>query len=205
MPYTFTGKVTDINGNPIANATINLSVYYRGNVISSGGYYQIAETKTDNTGSFKAPFNFDSSANNLMIQVFADNYFPIFNENIFPSYIQSNTLIQNLTLYKLSTIKISFKNTSPVSPTDDFSVFQTNELFGPSFYTFIERQFTGGTFNELEHRYVGNNIQGYELTKTKGDTYTVINWTSKKNGIIKYVIDSIFIAGGSQGTYNINY
>jgi hypothetical protein len=205
LPYTFTGKVTDINGNPIANATINLSVYYRGNVISGGGYYQIAETKTDNTGNFKSPFNFDSSANNLMIQVFADNYFPIFNENIFPSYIQSNTLIQNLTLYKLSTIKISFKNTSPVSPTDDFSVFQTNELFGPSFNTFIERQFTGGTFNELEHRYIGNNIQGYELTKTKGDTYTVINWTSKKNGIIKYVIDSIFIAGGSQGTYNINY
>ena len=205
MPYTFTGKVTDIHGNPIANATINLSAYYRGNVLSGGGYNQIAKTKTDNAGSFKTPFNFDSTAKNLMIQVFADNYFPVFNENIFPSYIQSNTLIQNLKLYKLTTIKISFKNTSPVSSTDDFSVFQTNELFGPSFNTFIERQFTGGTFNELEHRYIGSNIQGYELTKTKGDTYTVINWTSKKNGIIKYVIDSIFITGNSQGTYNINY
>jgi hypothetical protein len=69
----------------------------------------------------------------------------------------------------------------------------------------IERQFTGGTFNELEQKYIGNNIQGYEVTKTKGDTYTLINWTSKKNGIIKYEIDSIFIAGGAQGNYNINY
>jgi len=205
LPYTLTGKVTDINGNPITNATINLSAYYRGGVLSGGGYSRIASAKTDNAGNLNVPFKFDSNANNLMIQVFADNYFPLFNENIFPSDIQGNMLIQNLTLYKLSTIKISFKNTSPVSSTDDFHVFQTNEIFGPSFYTFIERQFTGGTFNELEHRYIGDNIQGYELTKTKGDTYTVINWTSKKNGIIKYVIDSIFIVGGSQGNYNINY
>ena len=140
-----------------------LSAYYRGTVLSSGGYNQLAETNTDNLGNFKASFNFDSSANNLMIQVFADNYFPIFNENIFSSDIRQNTLAQSLTLYKLSTIKISFKNISPTSSTDDFSVFQTNELFGPSFNTFIERQFTGGTFNELEHRYIGDNIQGYEF------------------------------------------
>lgn len=204
LPYTFIGKVTDVNGNPIANAAIHLSAYYQGGVLSSGGYSRIATTKTDNAGNFKAAFNFDSSANNLMIQVFADNYFPLFNENIFTSYIQSNTLIQNLTLYKLATIKISFKNTSPVSATDNFYVFQTNEVFGPSFYTLIERKFTGGTFDELEQKYVGI-IEGYELTKTKGDTYTVINWTSKKNGVISYVIDSIFIAGGAQGNYNINY
>jgi hypothetical protein len=205
LPYTFTGKVSDVNGNPIANATLKLSAYYQGGILSGGGYGRIATTKTDNTGNFKAAFNFDSSANNLMIQVFADNYFPLFNENIFTSSVQSNTLIQNITLYELSTIKISFKNTSPVSSTDNFYVFQTNEIFGPSFYTLIERQFTGGTFNELEQKYIGNNIQGYEVTKTKGDTYTLINWTSKKNGIIKYEIDSIFIAGGAQGNFNINY
>ena len=205
LPYTFTGKVRNINGNPVVDATINLSAYYRGGVLSGGGFNQIASAKTDNAGNFRVSFNFDSSAKNFMIQVFADNYFPLFNESIFPSDIQQNTLDKTLMLYKLSTIKINFKNTSPTSSTDNFSVFQTNELFGPSFNTFIERQFAGGAFNELEHRYIGDNITGYELTKTKGDTYTIINWTSKKNGILKYVIDSIFIAGSSQGNYNINY
>lgn len=205
LPYTFIGKVTDVNGNPISGANVNLSAYYRGNVLSGGGYYQKAQAKTDNMGRFSASFNVDSTAKNFMIHVFANNYFPYYNENIFQSNIQNKVLTVNPVVYKLSTIKITFKNASPVSATDNFSVFQTNELFGPSFNTFIERQYTGGTFNELEHRYIGNNIQGYELTKTKGDTYTVINWTSKKNGVINYVIDRIFTAGGTQGTYNINY
>ncbi len=205
FPYTFTGKVTDVNGNAVANAAINLSAYYPGGVLSGGGYSKIATTRTDNTGNFKTAFNFDSSANNFMIQISADNYFPLFDENVFTENIQNDTLVQNPTLYKLATIRINFRNASPVSATDNFDVFQTNEIFGPSFYTLIERKFTGGTFDELQQRYVGNAVQGYELTKTKGDTYTVIIWGSNKNGVINNFTDSIFIAGGSQGNYNINY
>ena len=205
LPYTFIGKVTDVNGNPIANATLKLSAYYPGGVLSGGNYSRIASPKTDEAGNFESGFDFDSHADRFMIQISADNYFPLFDENVFIDDIQNNTLIQNFTLYKLSTIKINFKNTSPVSATDNFYVFQTNEIFGPSFYTLIERKFTGGTFDELQQRYVGNAIQGYELTKTKGDTYTIISWGSNKNGVIKDFTDSIFIAGGAQGNYNINY
>ena len=205
LPYTFTGKVTDLNGNPISDVTLNLSAYYSSTIFASGGYTRVAEAKTDNEGNFKSSFNYANGANSLMIQGFVNNYFPYFNETVFTTDIQNNALLKNLTLNKLSTIKINFKNVSPASSTDEFSVFQSNEIFGPVFYTFIERQFTGGTYNELENKYVGSNVQGYVITKTKGDAYTVINWTSKKNGIIRYVQDSIFIAGNSQGNYNINY
>jgi hypothetical protein len=108
-------------------------------------------------------------------------------------------------VFKLATIKTSFRNVSPVSNTDEFTVFQENELFGGGFDTFIARQFTGGTFNELEHKYAGSSIQGYEVTKTKGDTMTFINWNSKKNGVISYKRDSVYIASGTEGSYTVNY
>ncbi len=31
----------------------------------------------------------------------------------------------------------------------------------------VDRQLTGGTFNEPEHAYIGCDVQGYEITKTK--------------------------------------
>jgi hypothetical protein len=206
LPYTFTGKVTDKNGDAVAGATIELNVYYNSNnAISGGGLYKEASTKADNAGNFKVHFNYKGDVRNFEVRVFADNYFAYINDEIFTNNIQNNVLTLNPILYKLSTIKINFKNTTPVSATDEFSVFHSNELIGPPFDTFIERQFTGGTFDNLENKYIGNNIQGYVLTRTKGDTYTVINWTSKKNGVVNYVKDSIIIAGGTQGTYNINY
>jgi hypothetical protein len=105
----------------------------------------------------------------------------------------------------LATLKISFRNASPSSNTDEFHLYQENELFGGAFDTFIARQCTGGTFNELEHKYIGSSIQGYEVTKTKGDTMTYINWNSKKNGVITSKRDSIYIASGTEGSYTIVY
>lgn len=203
--YIFEGKVTGFTGSPIVNANIHLGAYYPGNVISGGNYYTIATAKSDKNGSFKIGFNFDSSAAHFKIYAFANDYFPLFSSYIFIDNIQNGTLSQNILLYKLSTIKISFKNTPPSSPTDHFMVSQTNEMASTQFNTFIEKQFTGGTLEEVPYGYTGTNIQGYELTKTKGDTYTVINWSSNKNVIIKNVIDSLYIPGGEQSDYNINY
>jgi hypothetical protein len=185
---------------------VELDAYYKAaNAISGGGLYKIASTKADNNGNFTVRFNFLDNVRNFQTRVFADNYFTYFSENIFPSRIQNNTLAFTAVIYRLATVKINFKNTSPVSATDEFTVFQSNELSGPPFDIFIERQFTGGTFNDLESRYIGSNIQGYVLTKTKGDTITIVNWTSKKNGVINYVKDTIIVAAETQGIYNINY
>ena len=205
LPYNFSGTVRDINGTPISGASVRLSAYYPGGTLSGGNYSRIADATTDKEGKFTASFNYYSNAQILMIQLLADNYFPYFNDSVFTSSIQNNTLSRNLTLYKLATIKISFKNVSPVSDLDEFFVYQTNELYTPVFNSFIERQYTGGTYDSLGIRYTGKNIQGYELTKTKGDSYTLISWSSKKNGVLAFGIDSLFIASGTQGNYNINY
>ncbi len=206
LSYTFTGKVTDRTGNPVAGATVELDAYYNStNAISPGGLYKLAATKTNNSGEFKVSFKGNIGIRNYEVRVFASNYYPFRDDRIDVNNLQNNNLIYNPSIYKIATIKISFTNTSPVSVSDEFHVFQESELSGDGFDTFIERQFTGGTFNELEHKYVGNSIQGYELTRTKGDTYTFVNWDSKKNGVIVYKRDSVFIASGTQGNYTINY
>lgn len=205
-PYDFTGKIRDQGNNPVSNATVELIAYYNSaNAISPGGFYKLATTQTNNAGDFKVFFNQADGIKYYQVNVFAKDYFPFYANYIAISNFQNDNLTYNPLIYKLATIKISFKNTSPISSTDEFHVYQENELFGGGFDTFVERQFTGGTFNELEHKYVGSLIQGYEITKTKGNTYTFINWTSKKNGIINSKRDSIFIANALQGNYTINY
>ena len=205
LPYNFSGTVRDINGSPISGASISLSAYYPGGALSGGNYSQIAKAVTNKEGNFSASFNFYSNAQVLMIQLLADNHFPYFNDSVFTSDVQNDTLSRNFTLYKLATIKISFKNVSPVSDQDEFYVYQTNELDSPVFNSFIERQYTGGVYGSLGIGYIGKNIQGYELTKTKGDSYTIISWSSNKNGVVALGADSLFIASGAQGNYNINY
>lgn len=204
-PYSFAGRVIDVTGEPIPSAKVLLSSYQSGNMIfGGGGYYRIAQATTDNDGKFSVGFNTYSTAEKLMIQVWADNCFPYINSNIFHGNIRDKKLLINPVVYKLATIKINFKNTQPVSPQDSFNVFQTNEMWLPSWNTFIERQFTGGTFNEGGF-YIGDGIQGYELTRTKGDSYTIINWGSKKKGVITNTIDSVFIKSGTQGEFTIHY
>ena len=205
-PYNFTGAVKDEQGNIVANASVELLAYYNSaNAISPGGLNTLAKTVTNNSGQFKVGFNRGEHIKYYQINVFADGYFPFYIEYLDSSNFLNNTFTYNPNIYKLATIKISFKNTSPVSNADEFHVYQENELFGAGFDTFLERQFTGGTFNELDHKYLGNLIDGYEITKTKGDTYTFINWYSKKNGVIVNQRDSIFIAGSRQGNYTISY
>lgn len=204
-PYTLTGKVTGANGQPVANASVRLSAYYPGNILSGGNYYRIATVMSDKNGDFKGHFAFDSTAKNFMIRVIKDKYFPYYNDNIFKGEVQNNVLNKNLIIYRLSTIKINFKNTPPSSPSDYFNVYQTNEMWSPSFSTSIKSEFTGGTYEPTPYYYTGSDIQGYELSKTRGDTYTVISWYSNKSGITKYGLDSIYIKGGEQGNYDINY
>ncbi len=147
LPYTFTGKVTDINGNGVSGATVVLDANYKGNTFSPGYAKEIAKAKTDNAGNYNIAFNYDSDINGLDIVATANNYFTYYTYNVFTSNIRNNVLIQNITIYKLATIKINFKNLNPVSNTDAFSVFQSNELPGPPFNTFIERNFSGGTYD----------------------------------------------------------
>ncbi len=205
-PYTFLGNVIDEEGKPVANANVELLGYYDpSNAISSDGLNILVKTKTNGAGKFTAAFNQAGSVKFYKVNVFADGYFPLYSESVSINTFQNNTFTYNSNIHKLATIKISFKNTSPVSHSDEFHVYQENELFGPGYNTFIERKFTGGTFNELEHKYFGNSIDGYEISKTKGGTYTLVNWYSKKNGIIVNNRDSIFIASDTQGLYTINY
>lgn len=206
LPYTFIGKVTDKLNNSVVNASVELGAYFNSsNAITPGGFSKLTTTQTNDVGEFKVLFNQSDGIKYYLVKIFAQNYFPFYQEYINVNNFHDGILQYNASIFKLATIKIYFKNATPVSSSDEFHVFQENELFGGGFDTFIERQFTGGTFNELEHTYIGGSIQGYERTKTKGDTYTVINWTSKKNGVIKVKKDSVFIAGGTEGSYTINY
>jgi hypothetical protein len=207
LPYTFAGQViTDKAGNAVGNATVELLAYYKStNAITPGGLYKLATAKTNSSGEFMVRFDQSDGIKYYQVNVFADNYFPFVKEYIDTSNFQNRQFIYNPRVFKLATIKISFRNSSPISNTDEFTVFQENELFGGGFDTFIARQFTGGTFKELEHRYVGSSIQGYEVTKTKGDTMTYINWNSKKNGLLNYTRDSVYIASGTEGSYTVNY
>lgn len=203
-PYTFTGKVTDSRGNPVSGVTVELLAYYRGSFFGGGGFETEAKAKTDGTGGFKTRFNYKSIADHFAVQISTSDYYFYFNENIFIDDIHDFVLTRNPIINRLARIKINFKNTAPFSVADEFSVNYSNQL-GGAHSTLLERKFTGGQFNELEHKYTGNSVEGYELSKAKGDAFSVIYWSTKKNGIVTLKTDSLFIEGGRQGEFTINY
>jgi len=196
--YTFKGHVIDRLGLPIANANV---VLYTGNTWPFDRT-QVAKTKTDNKGDFTVRFDAKDTAY-IETSVGAESYYPILYSSV--GHIQNGTIVDTPVLYKLATVKINFKNQTPMSGSDNFSVQHYHEYFGDGFTTFIERKLITGTYDSQLRHYIGNNVEGYELTKTMGDTTTIILWSFRKNNVNYHEMDTIIIPGGTQGNYQINF
>jgi hypothetical protein len=200
-PYFFTGKVLDNFGNGIAKAKVQLLVYYPATnaIFNNGGYSTLVNTTTDNLGNFESKFTYDTiSAQSFLVMASATNYYGYQTDDIIPVW-DGSTFRHNVIMNKESKIKIVFKNIPPSSNEDVLT-------FGHSSGgALIKRELTSGIYDSNFQEYVGNNVEGYELSTTKGDKFTKVGWLVRNNGIIHEFIDSIFIVGGSEGTFILNY
>jgi hypothetical protein len=94
LSYSFAGKVTDKWANPVGSATVELLAYFEStNAITSGGLYKLATAKTNSSGEFIVRFDQSAGIKYYQVNVFADNYFPFFQQYIDTSNFQNRQFI----------------------------------------------------------------------------------------------------------------
>jgi hypothetical protein len=104
-----------------------------------------------------------------------------------------------------ATLKLVFKNFQPTSLEDLFDVWPSFNTYGSMEYP-IELKNQAGQFS---NSYFSGDRPAFtreELTgTTAGDQYTYFKILIKKNGVRTDAWDSIYIAKGQTGTYEIEY
>jgi len=133
-----------------------------------------------------------------------NDYFTL--NNFYYGIYRSDTIINaRIHVPEKATLKLVLKNYSPSSTNDAFEVTPSFDMYGSSGLPVEMKNAKGEPGNTF---FFGNDASFTRLElsgQTAGDQFTYFTILKKKNGIRTDANDSIYIAKGQTGTYEMEY
>lgn len=205
---TIDGYITDEkNQQPVKDADIMVVGKVSGmgwNLFPSKEY----KTKTDQNGYFKLQFSPYLSADyyELSANEFSESTAYSFDELWIPAdslHSERNRSV-SIKLKPATTLRIIFKNASPVNDSDLFHFWTyTDQLV--SFKKADQLEVYGSVTSEYGDHWLGKDVHASRTGQSPAEEYAYIRWTVQKNNVIKDFNDSVYCPRDKETSFEINY
>ena len=188
---TVKGRIIDATtGEPLNN--VNVKLTYNTEALLGFTTHIIGSAETDKNGDYEIKFRPLKESRRYYFEVEKENY--VNTQSAYIEYNNSEDEKQfegSFALFPEAVLEIHFQNISPFDENDNLNcqlIFTKSGKPG-----IMLRAFTGTNVNKLESQVI------------PGNQTVIINWSVRKNSMIKYYSDSIFCKPFQTSQFDIKY